>query len=409
MTAKQTKKPGSSAGAVSPNNPVIPTLKTSPNNSHIKNAGIDILNVIGSIEKGIGHAATGLERFAKNSTKSSVQQRKELDAKFHERNIGNLPKDFNYKAAFNKAAAVLKGSSQKQTYNNPPAVPDSTYQWNLPPHTWSLPTEPEIVNAELSPTSSGDIHSTRRGRIWFYQGYVGPTAMASSTTGIYTPSAKTTPPSSNNKFGFQFVWNPETYSQTTGVNMSITPSASDPTLPLTGFAAANSEITFTLRLDRTNDFAAAKGQFDKIYSPGSDRIYDEVDNYVSTLASSYSVGGSLGSASPTSADINLKIRELLLYGTEADLEYLYKVINGDKWTGVGGRNTSNIGYLMPSLIRIDLGQQKFVGIISNISVNHLAFTKSMVPIRSDVNITVNLKANIQPTMNNGSSSTTGTK
>ena len=78
---------------------------------------------------------------------------------------------------------------------------------------------------------------------------------------------------------------------------------------------------------------------------------------------------------------------------------MYKTINGDGWTGIGGRDTSNIGYLMPALIRLDLGNQKFVGVVSSVSVNHLAFTRNMIPIRSDVNITVDLRANIQPTTN----------
>ena len=54
---------------------------------------------------------------------------------------------------------------------------------------------------------------------------------------------------------------------------------------------------------------------------------------------------------------------------------------------------------MPSLIRIDLGQQKFVGVVSSVGVNHLAFTRDMVPIRTDVDISVDLRANIQYSTN----------
>ena len=96
-----------------------------------------------------------------------------------------------------------------------------------------------------------------------------------------------------------------------------------------------------------------------------------------------------------------KIKDLMQYGTEADLEYLYRTINGDGWTGIGGRKTSNMGYLMPALIRVDLGNQKFVGVVSSVGVNHLAFTRDMVPIRTDVNITIDLRANIQPSITNG--------
>ena len=91
----------------------------------------------------------------------------------------------------------------------------------------------------------------------------------------------------------------------------------------------------------------------------------------------------------------------MTYGTEADIEYLYKTVNGSGWKGIGGRDTSNIGYLMPALIRLDLGNQKFVGVVSSVGVSHLAFTRDLIPIRTDVSITVDLRANIQPLTNAG--------
>ena len=215
-----------------------------------------------------------------------------------------------------------------------------------------------------------------------------------------------------NKYGFQFVWNPETFSQNTQVNMNVTPSNTDPTVGLTGFAAANSTMTFTIRLDRTNDFACAKS-FKKNdltttialpntnsqngYNPVLEGINAADAVIAGNLTTYYTVGN------PVTADENLadKIAELMTYGTEADIEYLYKTVNGSGWKGIGGRDTSNIGYLMPALIRLDLGNQKFVGVVSSIGVNHLAFTRDLVPIRTDVSITVDLRANIQPLTNTG--------
>lgn len=407
MTAKSTKKSGASGGAISANNFNIPTIHTSSTNNHfenglihILNGGTRLINAIAHTPEIVGHEiGTGIVKGVKYGLSSSAS----TTYKFTERDIGKIKPGTVLWGGTN--LQQIAGGSQKQTFNNPPPTPDKTYTWNLPPHKWSLPTDPATVNMGATPTSSGDIHSTRRGRIWFYQGYVGPTAQASNTTGIYTPPAKTVPQGSVNKYGFQFMWNPETYSQDTAVNMTVTPNAADPTIALTGFAAANSQIAFTLRLDRTNDFACAKSGFETLSNNG--QIIDR-SSYVQSLAEYYSVGGSIGGASPSASDIGDKIQELLQYGTEADLEYLYRVVNGTGWTSIVGRPTSNIGYLMPSLIRIDLGEQKFVGVISDISVNHLAFTKSMVPIRTDVNVTINLKANIQSTMNTSPSSTKGT-
>jgi hypothetical protein len=319
------------------------------------------------------------------------------------------------------------------TFKPPPEFPDSTYQWNLPPHAWSLPVDPYDIAPDTTVKRTDNFHSTRRGRIWFYNGYVGPTYEAGVNTGTYAPAAgtgtgATAAPADQNKYGFQFIWNPETFSQSTSVNMSVTPSGSDPSIALTGFAAANSTMSFTLRLDRTNDFACAKGfSLGGKVDPVSGNVFGgtsasldlpttnkQADKFNYSLATT--VAGTLGGSSFTKfytqgqprnsdADFQLnmakKISELLTYGTESDLEYLYRTVNGDGWTGIGGRKTSNMGYLMPALIRVDLGNQKFVGVVSSVQVNHLAFTRDMVPIRTDVGITIDLRANIQPSITNG--------
>ena len=317
-----------------------------------------------------------------------------------------------------------KGSKAPPPSADPSAVQpapefwDSSYEWNLPPHMWSLPVDPYDLAPNILNKRTDSIHSTRRGRIWFFNGYVGPTNQLDYTTGTYAQdkSGNAIPGKTiANKYGFQFIWNPETYSQSTAVNMNVTPSSTDPTIALTGFAAANSTINFTLRLDRTNDFTCAKAYLDP--NNGSPNITlptnnAELTSYDATTAFAiadlnalslekfYTQGQPLNT---TNGDLMLstadKIVNLLTYGTEADLEYLYRVINGDGWTGIGSRVTSNMGYLMPSLIRIDLGQQKFVGVVSSVGVNHLAFTRDLVPIRTDVDISVDLRANIQYSTN----------
>jgi hypothetical protein len=308
--------------------------------------------------------------------------------------------------------------TQTQTSTPAPEFPTSDYLWNLPPHKWSLPVDPYTIAPDTTNKRTDSFHATRRGRIWYYNGYVGPTNIPDyANTG--TPSGQN--PVTVNKYGFQFVWNPETFSQNTSVNMNVTPSGSDPSVALTGFAAANSTMGFTLRLDRTNDFTSMRGG-DSVSKAIAQKNKDNAlaNQTISTVNSA--LGNNAYKLRPivpvfdpswlkyytdglptTTSDTALeqKIVDLLTYGTEADLEYLYRTVNGSGWKGIGGRDTSNIGYLMPALIRIDLGQQKFVGVVSSVSVNHLAFTRDMVPIRTDVDITVDLRANIQPQTNNG--------
>jgi len=308
--------------------------------------------------------------------------------------------------------------TQTQKPTAPPEFPTSDYVWNLPPHKWSLPVDPYSIAPDTTNKRTDSFHSTRRGRIWFYNGYVGPTNIPDyANTG--TPSGQN--PVTVNKYGFQFIWNPETFSQNTAVNMNVTPSGSDPSIALTGFAAANSTMNFTLRLDRTNDFTSMLGGnaiSKAVIQKNSDNkvANDTIATVNAALGTNafklrpivpvfdpawldyYKEGQPVGTT-PTA--IEQQIKDLLTYGTEADLEYLYRTVNGSGWKGIGGRETSNIGYLMPALIRLDLGQQKFVGVVSSVEVNHLAFTRDLVPIRTDVNISVDLRANIQPQTNNG--------
>jgi hypothetical protein len=88
-----------------------------------------------------------------------------------------------------------------------------------------------------------------------------------------------------------------------------------------------------------------------------------------------------------------KVTDLMKYGTTADIEYLYKAINGPGWTNVAtNRDTSEIGFLRPTLLRIDLGPLSYMGYVSSMSVEHHKFTKDMIPIASTVNVTFNLMA-----------------
>jgi hypothetical protein len=89
---------------------------------------------------------------------------------------------------------------------------------------------------------------------------------------------------------------------------------------------------------------------------------------------------------------------ILNRGTEYDLEYLFRVINGDPeettmiGTGPEGYDTTsaNRGYLagMPFMFKVH-NNQKYRVMIASLSVQHDIFTREMIPIRSLV--TVNLE------------------
>lgn len=287
---------------------------------------------------------------------------------------------------------------------DPILTPNERYKWNLPPHKWSLPITPGSVNSTTSSSLDAEAltHSTRRGRIFYCAGYTGTEVKASANeAGKLTTGAKK-PPSS--LYGFHFLWNPETFTQSTRVNMDLTYDSSDPYAALTSLVAANATVSFSLRLDRTNDFACFKDTKRFNDSQAAENVADEVNTRskktppvfsggkgLAYLSEYYTVGQPIESKSDFQKNMQPKIEQLMKKGTMADLEYLFRAINGDGFE-VLGESTSNIGYLMPTIVRLDLGPQKWVGILADISVTHLAFTQDMIPIRTDVMLTLDVRA-----------------
>ena len=268
--------------------------------------------------------------------------------------------------------------------------PDSTYSWNLPPHKWSLPVDASAVVDTVN-TYSTDLHSMRRGRIFVGRKYNGYTTTVDPKTGKKTPTGDG---HFNNNYGFQFLWNPETFSQNTSVNWGITPDQNDITALLTGLVSSNSSIDLTIRIDRTNDFACAKATY-LSRGKNTDRAYTNAN----TFTDYYKEGQAPNSAADFATNIQNKIDDLLTRGTEADLEFLYRTINGDGYSLLGV-NTSNISFLRPTIVRIDLGPQRLVGMIQSVDVSHLAFTRDMIPIRTDVTLSIDLRTATSLTTNN---------
>lgn len=316
--------------------------------------------------------------------------------------LGTVQTTFNTagltRLSLSNATTTSTGSKVKQatsvTQITPIVTdPDSTYQWNLPPHKWSLPVDPGSVSDSVTaPGDASALHTRRRGLIFVGRKYVGATTSADPKTGKPVQNGLGTYQAN---YGFQFVWNPETFSQNTQVNWGVTPAQNDTTSGLTGLVASNSTISFTLRIDRTNDFAAAKAMFTAFPANNANSRESRVPSgNAGQFAQYYQDGQAPQSGADFAANMSSKIDDLLRRGTEADLEFLYRAINGDGFSYLGV-DTSNISYLMPTIIRLDLGPQRLVGMVSSIGVTHLAFTRDMIPIRTDVAISIDLKANTQ--------------
>lgn len=264
------------------------------------------------------------------------------------------------------------------------------YDWNLPPHQWSLPVKPKLVEPDLYvgknewgyASPPGEVpEKYRRGRIWWYYN-------ANNTYVTATGEKKTQGTGKDRRIGFQFMWNPDSFSTSVALNTEITPHPADIFASVAGAFPSGETLSLQLRLDRTNDFACMKHLLQKEFDLQLDKRAGSAAAF-ERMAEFYKTGFF------TEADagkVSDKILDLVNYGTVADLEYLYKAVNGPDWTSITGRSTGDIGYLAATLLRVDIGPLSYVGYINNLNVTHIAFAQDMTPIRTDVSIAMNLMA-----------------
>lgn len=272
------------------------------------------------------------------------------------------------------------------------------YKFNLPPHAWSLAVPTGITEALPGRTRTGVINRNtitdkdRRGKLWRYARLAdleesdssvnpakyGPNIGRNPGAAIPLFPPKTPPPVDKNKeyqsqlneerkktdFGFQFLWNPTKYQASVGVSQNVTPAASDSLAFLNLFQGTGS-LTFEIQINRVNDFACFKSTSSRAL----------LLNYYGT---SY-------------GEINAEmVDDLMNRGTLSDIEYLYKAINGSNLRNVANKDTADIGIIIPTLMRVDIGPYSQVGIIASLTISHELFTQSMIPIVSNVSINMQL-------------------
>jgi hypothetical protein len=286
------------------------------------------------------------------------------------------------------AADKAKKAKEKAEFekNKPSTEPTLDYKWNLPPHSWSLPVTPIQVEEDMYKADTnlvGVPETYRRGRIWWY----------ANTTNTFENSKgdkvdqKT---GADRRYGFQFLWNPESYTTSISLNTDVTPSVNDRFVGVAGAFPSGETISFSIRLDRTNDFACLKNLIKKGYTLGNYEgpVADD-KNLVEMVQKYYNTGFF---NNQTAAERGKQLKNLLDLGTVADLEYIYTAVNGPGWTNITGRKTGDIGYLSATLLRIDIGPLSYIGYINSLNVTHISFSQDMTPIRTDVSIAMNLMA-----------------
>jgi hypothetical protein len=305
------------------------------------------------------------------------------------------------------AIAEKPNTASAPAENQKKVVIPKGYKWNLPPHDWSLPLRPTSVDSEMVYNSgNNDFHGLRRGRIWFFE--YGGAAQNLNSDGTLEDAYKGVSIDKNQsgaqdikfdyEWGFQFLWNPESISSQVTRNMNITPSSADTLRVVSGAFPSQETFTVSIVLDRVNDFACARGT-NLLTTKNSAGL---VESIITTAGLSgyqkYYSSGSYPLANVTTPTFTEKLTSLLAQGTMADLEYLFKTINGSaedaskSFTSLLGKKTSNIGYLQPSLLAFQFGPSldnlSWVGWIESLSINHIMFTENMIPLRTEVSISV---------------------
>ena len=165
-------------------------------------------------------------------------------------------------------------------------------------------------------------------------------------------------------WGFRFMYNPETIKYSvSGSPFDYTAGAQDQAILITG----NMSVELTLYLNRIADMTELQSTNSPSKSPYTPALSEEAK------------------------------RGLLNRGTEYDIEFLYRVCNGDPSTTTGqdpllgyAGLTSDSGLLKQTPVWMHLhNSYKIFGAVSSLTVEHRIFDRRMVPILSTVSLTIN--------------------
>lgn len=201
---------------------------------------------------------------------------------------------------------------------------------------------------------------SNKGMIWLYTGKYDETLSYDEIAGEVKDSAK--------RYAFQFHYNPTTISQAWSGMPDI-----DITMLTSGLEKYNliggqtmSTIGFSLTLNR---------MFDMQYYGTDGKLKS----------------GRTGTNNPyyptkPSSDAQKRIYN---YGTMYDVEFLLSTMLGIKFDTRFRGKTSDIGFLIGRPVDVHLGKSlRYWGLIQNINLNHVIFDERMVPVLSQLDVTL---------------------
>lgn len=331
---------------------------------------------------------------AKEVTKLFAVQKTALDSAKQSIAAENADYEAKLRNLIYKTGVGTSGTSGAGGTTPPPnttsteATPSYTLgkdvEFNLPPHRWSLPTLPSNVLNGTDVNKSDQEEDDRRGRFWTWresdQKFTTESASKEDAVG------RTRKPT---KYGFQFLWNPETWSSSVQINPDVTPNSPQYWASSLPVFPSGQNMSFNIVVDRVNDFACFGPTNIR---PGADwSPTSQLDSgSVARIALENQRQKTINEFSQFYKGSNVlnpqkKIEDLLKRGTLADIEYIYKVCNGDGWKRLD-QTTSDIGFLMMTLVEIELGPNRYLGYLNSLGIEHTFFTENMIPLRTNVSL-----------------------
>jgi len=225
-------------------------------------------------------------------------------------------------------------------------------KFNPPPHRSSRPTSPMLFPTNMGGHASNIRETNSRianAEKFNNRGFI--------YEDIDTAQDKYHQPKTRkNLWGFEFMYNPETISHSLILNGNIDYTNN---LDVANQLSGSQIFSLTIRINRVGDMNA--------------------------LHKKTSAGTSEGYPRPLTA---AEIKGIQTRGTEYDLEFLYRVVNGDP-TDLPGKSaySSDFGFIsgIPIWIRLN-NQMRYKALLQGISVNHTMFTPSMIPTMTQVDL-----------------------
>jgi len=167
-------------------------------------------------------------------------------------------------------------------------------------------------------------------------------------------------------WGFEFMYNPETFTHSVGASPYEIGNAEDTAVGLTGAQ----KLSLSLLINRVVDIPALK------------TFWLEKQDVVTPFT-----GRDPDYPRPITVE---DVEGIIKRGTEYDIDFLYRVLNGDPVLGpTASIPISDFGYLTQSPVWLYINEDfRYKVIITDISVSHYMFTEDMIPVMTNLTLSM---------------------